>query len=118
MVNRNSAPPPGACCTVIVAAVRLDQALDDEQAEACATAALRAPELAEHAGGELGRDARALVANRHRDTGGACDHRRLDHSSNRTSTVPDCVLNKVGQDLVDLVGVQPGLGQLAARPRP
>src|SRR5712691_3722683 len=43
------------------AAVRLDKSLDDEQAEASAATALRAPELPEHPGRELGRDALALV---------------------------------------------------------
>ena len=38
------------------AAMGLDQALDDEQAEAGPAAALGAPELAEHPGRELGRD--------------------------------------------------------------
>src|ERR1700722_13416858 len=91
--------------------VRLHQALDDEQAEARTAAALRAPEPAEDAGRNLGRDARTLVADRYGDARSLRYDRRLHHSRNGTSPVPDGVLDKVRQDLVDLIDVQPGLRQ-------
>ena len=56
-------------------------------------------------GRELRRDSRTLIAHRDRDPGSAAYQRRLDHGSYGTSTVPHGVLNKVGQDLVDLVGI-------------
>jgi hypothetical protein len=96
-------------------AVRFYQALDDEQAEARATAALRAPEPAEDAGRLLGRDTRTLVADRNGHSRSPRHDRRLHHSRNGTSTVSDGVLNKVGQDLLDLIGIQPGLGQSRGR---
>src|SRR5258708_1551255 len=93
------------------AAVGLNQALDDEQAEAGSAPALRAPELTEHPRRELRRDPRTLVADGNRDSGPAMDRRRLDHGSNRTSPVPDRILDKVREHLVDLVGIQPDLRQ-------
>ena len=94
-------------------AVRLDQALDDEQAKARTAAPLGPPELAEHPRGQLGRDASALVADGHRDPRGPGATQRFHHGGYGTSPVPDRVLDQVSQDLVDLVRVQPGLRQFA-----
>src|SRR5215831_14537113 len=117
--------------------MRLDQPLDDEQAEPGATTALGSPELAEDARHELGGDTVPLVTNRDRDrrpadrpqaaqaarlargrarTAGATGgygFDRLYHNRHRTSTVPDRVLHQIPEYLVHLVGVQPGLGKLA-----
>src|SRR5262249_40658405 len=102
-------PAAGRAAHADGAAVGLDQALDDVQAQAGATAPLAPPELAEHARGDLGRDALALVA----DGDGGRYHvvylGRLDHDGHDTSAVPNRVLHQVAEDLVDLVGVQPGL---------
>ena len=76
MVNRNSAPPPGAWCTAIVPPCASTRPFTMNRPEARAAAPLGPPELAEHPGGELGRDARPLVADRYRDPGGT-RHRSL-----------------------------------------
>src|SRR5580704_9264658 len=101
------------------AAVRLDQALDDVEAEPGAATALGPPELAEDPRDEFRRDAVTLVANADRDAAapgpdgaGASGFQRLHHDSHGTSTMPHGVLNKVAQDLVDLVRVEPCLGKL------
>src|SRR5689334_22738939 len=82
------------------AAVGLDQALDDVQAQAgaatmpamaAAAAGLAPPELAEHARGDLGRDALALVAHGDGGRGRVVHEGRLDHDRHDTSAVPDRV---------------------------
>src|ERR1700735_4304944 len=73
-------------------AVRLHQALDDEQAEARTAAALGAPEPGEHARRNLGRDARTLVADRYGHARSPCYGHWFHHSRNGTSPVPDRVL--------------------------
>src|SRR5260370_5664087 len=93
------------------AAERLDQALDDVQAQAGAAAALAAPELAEDPGGHLPGNALPLVAHGHGDRPIAVNLSALYHASDDTTTVADGVLHEVAGELVDLVGVQPGLGQ-------
>src|SRR5215472_10257585 len=99
-------------------AVRLDQALDDVESEPRATAALGPPELPEDPRLEFRRDTVALVPDGDRDAfgsgadgTGACGFQRLDHDSYGTSAVPYGVLNKVPEYLVDLVRVEPRLGQ-------
>ena len=112
------------------AAVRLDQALDDVQAEAGTAAGwpLRLPPRGlprqnwrKTRGATLGRDALALVADGHGDRARGSSSpsrlRRLHHDGHGAGAVPDRVLHQVAEDLVDLVGVQPGLGQLARAPR-
>src|ERR1700689_4281080 len=98
-----------------IAAHRLDKALDDVEAEAGAAAALAAPELAEHPERHLRRDALALVAHGHDDRFLliAAQPRALHHDRHDTSPVPDRVLHEVAEDLVDLVGVEPGLREAA-----
>src|SRR5215469_134610 len=96
-----------------VAAERLDQALDDVQAETGAAAALAPPELAEHPVHHLRGDPLPLVAHRDGDRLVAADPRALYHDRYDTSPVPDGVFHEVAENLVDLVGVQPGVRQVA-----
>src|SRR5580692_7851729 len=100
------------------AVVRLDQSLDDVQAAPGAATALAPPELAEDSWCHLGRDALTLVADEHGDARLVVYQGRLDHSCHATSAVPERILNKVDQDLVDLVSVQPGFRQLTGHLEP
>src|SRR5262245_15688746 len=86
-------PAPGCLLHDDLPAVRLYQALDDEQAETRTAAALRAPEPAEDARRNLRRDTRTLVADRNGHARSPCHDRWLHHGSNGTSTVPDGVLH-------------------------
>src|SRR5215831_11005068 len=95
-----------------VAIERLYQALHDVQAQAGTATALAPPELAEHPWHHLRGDPLALVAHRHGDRRVAADMRALYHNGHDTSPVPDRVLHEVSEDLVDLVGVQPGIWQV------
>src|SRR6516165_11148897 len=94
-----------------VAIERFYQALYDVQAQAGAATALAPPELAEHPRRHLRGDPLTLVAHRHGDRLVAADARALYHNGHDTSPVPDRVLHEVSEDLVDLVGVQPGVRQ-------
>src|SRR6202044_377565 len=96
-----------------VAAERLDQALDDVQAETGAARALATPQLAEHPGRHLRGAPLPLVAPGDGDRLVAADPRALYHDRYDTSPVPDGVFHEVGEDLVDLVGVQPGVREVA-----
>src|SRR5262245_54413299 len=91
----------------------LHQALDNEEPEPGATAPLGAPEPGEDPGRNLGRDTGPLVADSHRHTRSPSHDRRLHHSRYGTSPVTDRILDQVREDLVDLVGIEPGLWQLA-----
>src|SRR5271165_3751522 len=104
------------------AAVRLDETLDDVEAQtgaaavlasAAAAAGLAAPELTEHPGRHVRRDALALVAHGNGDRVEfslfAVQLCRFHHDCYDTSPVPDGVFRQVAEDLVDLVGIQPGL---------
>src|SRR5262249_56513275 len=98
--------------------VRLDQPLDDVEPESRAATALAPPELAEDPRHEFRRDAIPLVTDGNRDAlapgpdgAGASGFQRLHHDSYGTSAVPNGILNEVPKDLVDLVRVEPRLGQ-------
>src|SRR5699024_4552620 len=92
------------------AAVGLYKALDDEQTEAGPAPALAAPELAEDARNGFRRYALALVAHRHR----CSSFTRFDHDTDSTSAVSYPVFHKIGQDLADLVRIEPHLRELTA----
>src|SRR5215471_15169999 len=101
--------------------MRLDQPLDDVEAESRAAPALGPPELAEDPRHEFRRDPVPLVTDGDRDAfapgpdgAGASGFQRLHHDSYGTSAVPNGILNKVPEDLVDLVRVEPRLGQPVA----
>ena len=86
-------------------AVRLDQPLDDVEAEPGTTAALGPPELPEDPRHKFRRDTVALVPDGDRDAlgprpdgTGARGYQRLYHDSHGTSAVPYGVLNKVSED--------------------
>src|SRR5215472_1579298 len=115
--------------------MRLDEPLDDVEPEPRAATPLGPPELPEDARHEFGGDAVALVAHRDRDRAGrgarggrpgtagragrarvaddpgAGDFGGLYHDSHGTSTVPHRVLDEVPENLVHLVGVEPGFRQ-------
>src|SRR5579864_266931 len=103
-----------------VAVHRLDEALHDVQAKAGPATALAAPELAEYPDGHLRRYALALIAHGHGDGFAliTVHPRALYHDRNDTSPVPDRVFHEVAEDLVDLVGIQPGLRQVGRRVQP
>src|SRR5215468_6977353 len=109
---------PGGALHGDRAAVRLDQPFDDVEAESRAATALGPPELAEDPRHEFRRDAVPLITDGDRDTlapgpdgAGACGFLRLHHDSYGTSAVPYGILNKVPENLVDLVRVKPRLGE-------
>jgi hypothetical protein len=81
--------------------VRLDQAAGDVRTQTrAARPTVAAPELCEHARGELGRDARPLSL-----TVTAAPLDRLNGNGHRTSAVPDRVLEQVAQYLIEFVRI-------------
>src|SRR3954451_7899584 len=91
------------------AAVRLDDALRDVEAETGAAAPTPTPELREDTALRLGRDAVALVG--HRDLGAAVP--RTNPDGDGATAVTKRVLDEVADHLRQLVGVDPHLRQLA-----
>src|SRR6266542_252595 len=90
--------------------VRLDQPFDNEQPQACPATPLGPPELTENPRCEFRRDSLTLIAHGHGcSTPGTGIRRSSHHDCHRTSTVAQRILNKVAQDLINLVGIQPHL---------
>src|SRR5262245_59828118 len=94
------------------ATVGLDHALHDVETKTGSPGVppAPAPELREHAIGELLGDADPFVTNGDGDT----VIPRFDDDLDGSGAVPYRILQKVSEHLIDLVWVQPGLGQLAA----
>src|SRR3954452_13909177 len=91
------------------AAVRLDDALGDVEPEAGAAATAAAPELREHAVLRLSGDAVALVGDG--DFGAVVA--RPNHDGDRATAVAQGVLDKVADDLRELVRIDPHLREVA-----
>jgi len=85
-----------------------------------ATASLAAPELAEQRQRYLRRNALTLVAHGHGDRFLliAADWCALHRHRYGSSSVPDGVFHEVAEDLVDLVGVKPGLREVGGGLQP
>jgi hypothetical protein len=101
-----------------LAAVGPGDAVDEVEAEAGAAAgAVAGPELGEHAPAHLEWDALALVVDGEADAvgGPALVEPRFGLDAHRTAAVADGVLDDVGDDLGELVGVDVDLGQLGRR---
>src|SRR5215472_16036068 len=127
MINRNSAPPPGARWTVIVPPCASTSPLTMNRPSPAPPRRLDRQNWRKMLGTSSGAipspssrtetaTAGAPTARRLPGTPGATGgygFDRLYHNRHRTSTVPDRVLHQVPEYLVHLVGVQPGLGKLA-----
>jgi len=89
--------------------VSLHHALHDVEAETgpAGVPPAPAPELREHPIGQLLRDANTFVIDRDGDT----VVRRFDDDLDASAAVPYRVLEQIPEYLVDLVRVQPGLGE-------
>ena len=113
-VSSIRAPPAVGVADHDAAAVGPDQPVDQVEAQAGAAAHAAGPELGEHPAAHLGSDALALVLDDDADPGELVARAHGRGTPTRTAPSPwrDAVLDQVGHDLGELVGVDEDLGQL------